>query len=158
MSDHHIGHFRNVGLAGLHITNILAISQDCHTVRQRFYLVHLMGDNDNRFSIISHFTKYTEQFFRLLRGQHCRRLIQNQNVRTAVKYFYNLHGLLLRNRHIINLLLRIHFKSIFFTDVCNLSGCFFNIQLSFQTQYNIFRSRQYIHQFEMLMHHTNAQL
>ena len=40
----------------------------------------------------------------------------------------------------------------------SISGSFFNIQFSFQTQYNIFRSRQYIHQFKMLMHHTNAQL
>ena len=95
MSNHHIGHFRNVGLAGLHITNILAISQDCHTVRQRFHLMHLMRNDDNGFSIISHFTKHTEQFFCLLRSQHGSRLIKNQNICTTIQYLHNFNRLFL---------------------------------------------------------------
>ena len=43
----------------------------------------------------AHFPEHSEQLLGFLRRQNGRRLIQDQNIRAAVQYFYDLHGLLL---------------------------------------------------------------
>ena len=66
--------------------------------------------------------------------------------------------LLLGYGHIIDLLLRVHFKTVFIADLLDFTGSFLNVQSTFQTQNNILGGRQYIDQLEMLMHHAHAQL
>ena len=119
--------------------------------------MHFMGNDDDSLAVISHFPEDIKQLLGLLRCQYGGRLIQDQNIRTTVQYLYDLYRLLLGYGHIIDLLLRVHFKTVFIADLLDFTGSFFNVQSTFQTQNNILGGRQYIDQLEMLMHHTDSQ-
>ena len=95
MAYHHICHGIYICIFCHQASNITASSENCHTVRQRFHLMHLMRNDDNGFSIISHFTKHTEQFFCLLRSQHGGRLIKDQNICSTIQYLHNFNRLFL---------------------------------------------------------------
>ena len=157
MAYHHIGHFGDGGILRQHTADVLAVSEYSHSVGQRFDFMHFMGNDDDSLAVISHFPEDVKQLLGLLRCQYGGRLIQDQNIRTTVQYLYDLYRLLLGYGHIINLLLRVHFKTVFIADLLDFTGSFFNVQSTFQTQNNILGGRQYIDQLEMLMHHTDSQ-
>ena len=46
--------------------------------------MQLMGDYYNRFAVFLHIPDDLKQLLRLLRSQNCRRLVQNQDIRTTV--------------------------------------------------------------------------
>ena len=71
-----------------------------------------MGDDDDRFAVALHVAHNGKQLVCLLRGEHGSRLVQNQNVRAAVEHLDDLNGLLLRNGHIVDLLIGIYFKTV----------------------------------------------
>ena len=156
MTYHHIGHLCHVGIFCCHAADVLTVSEYCHTVRQRLYLMHLVGDDNNGLAVITHLAKHLKQFLCLLRCQHRGRLVQNEDVCAPIKHLHNLHRLFLGNRHIINLLFWIYFKAIFIADLLNLFGSLLDVQLSLQTQNNIFCCGKNINQFKMLMHHTDS--
>ena len=120
----------------------------------------LVRDNDNRFVICLHITNYFKETFCFLRCKHCSRLIQNQNIRTSVKYLYNLQSLFLRYTHLIDLLIQIQVKMI---SVAN-SLCFFPnlFQIEFlffiKSKRNILCGTEYINQLKMLVDHTDSQI
>ena len=157
MSHHHIGHFRNGGILCQHASNILTVTKHSHPVGQRFHFMHFMGNNYNSLAGISHFPENVKELLCLLRCQYSGRLIQDQDIRTTIQHLYNLHGLLLGYRHIIDFLLRIYFKTVFVTDLLYFTGCLLDIKPAFQTQDDILGSGKYIDQLKMLMHHTDSQ-
>ena len=157
MSHHHIGHFRNGGILCQHASNILTVTKHSHPVGQRFHFMHFMGNDNNGFTVISHFPENIEKLLGLLRCQYGGRLIQDQDIRTTIQHLYNLYGLLLGYRHIIDFLLRIHFKTVFVTDFLYFPGSLLDIKPAFQTQNDILGSGKYINQLKMLMHHTDSQ-
>ena len=158
MTYHHVGHLGDGRVFGRHAADVSAVPEDCHTVRQGLYFVHLMGDDDNGLAVVPHFPEDTEQLFGLLGRQHSGGLVQNQNIRAAVQYLYNLHGLLLGYRHIINLLLRVYLEAIFLTDRLDFLRSLFDIQLSLQTQDNVLCGGKHVDQLEMLMHHADTKI
>ena len=157
MSHHHIGHFRNGGILCQHASNILTVTKHSHPVGQRFHFMHFMGNDDDSLAVISHFSENIEKLLGLLRCQYGGRLIQDQDIRTTIQHLYNLYGLLLGYRHIIDFLLRIYFKTVFVTDFLYFPGSLLDIKPAFQTQNDILGSGKYIDQLKMLMHHTNSQ-
>ena len=120
-------------------------------------LIQLMRDDDGCHSLFLEFQHQIQQCLGIRLIQRGSRLIQDQNIRTTVQYLYDLYRLLLGYGHIIDLLLRVHFKTVFIADLLDFTGSFFNVQSTFQTQNNILGGRQYIDQLEMLMHHTDSQ-
>ncbi len=63
-----------------------------------------------------------EELFGLLRGQHGGGLVQNQDIRPAVEHLDDLHGLLLRHRHVVDLLVRVDVEAVFLTDLLDPRG------------------------------------
>ena len=49
-----------------------------------------MGDDHDGFAVIPHTFDHLKQFLRFLRRQNGGRLVQNQDLRSAVERFYNL--------------------------------------------------------------------
>lgn len=120
MAYHHIGHFGDGGILRQHTADVLAVSEYSHSVGQRFDFMHFMGNDDDSLAVISHFPEDVKQLLGLLRCQYGGRLIQDQNIRTTVQYLYDLYRLLLGYGHIIDLLLRVHFKTVFIADLLDL--------------------------------------
>ena len=94
--------------------------------------MQLMGDDDEGLSVRLHVAHYLEKLVGFLRSQNGGRLVKYQNVSAAVKDFYDLHGLLLRNRHIVNLLIGIYIEAVFFADLSYLFAGIRQFQLAFE--------------------------
>ena len=120
--------------------------------------MHLMGNDDDGLSVVTHIAQHREQLLGLLGGQHGGGLVQDQDVRPAVKDLDDLHGLLLGNGHVVDLLIGIHLKAIGVTDLLHLPGHLVNIQPPrlLQTQNDVFGGGQHVHQLEMLMDHSDT--
>ena len=54
-----------------------------------------------------------EELVRLLRGEHGGRLVENEDVRAAVEHLDDLDGLLLRDGHVVDLLIGVDVEAVF---------------------------------------------
>ena len=153
---HHVGHFLCVGVFGEHIAYELAVTKDGDPVGEGLDLVHLVCDDDNGLAVVAHVAQHRKELVGLLGRQHGGGLIQDQDVGASVQNLYNLDSLLLRDGHIIDLLIRVHLKAVSIADRTDPFGGSFQIQLSLQPENDIFSGRQYVHQLEMLMDHADA--
>ena len=158
MPDHHVRQFLGIRVAGHHVADVLPLAQHRHAVGQRLHLVHLVGDDDNRLAGVAHVAQDGEELVLLLRGQHGGRLIQNQDISAAIQHLDNFNRLLLRNGHIVNLLVRVDIKAILVADFPNFADGGLHIQLFIQTEDDVFRRREHIHQLKVLMNHADAQM
>ena len=139
MTNHHIGHFRYIGILCCHTSDIAAIPENCHSVRKRLYLMHLMCNNDNCLTIVSHLSEHMKKLLCFLGRQYGGRFIENQNIRSPVKYLHYLHRLLLGNGHVINLLCRIYLKTILSADFFYLCGSLLDVKFSGKSENNVLR-------------------
>ena len=71
-----------------------------------------MRDDDDGLSGVAHIAQHGEKLVRLLRGENCGRLVEDEYIRAAVERLDDLDSLLLGNGHIVDLLLRIHLKAV----------------------------------------------
>ena len=117
-----------------------------------------MGDDDNGLSVVPHIPQDGEQLVRLLGYENCRWLIQNQNIRAAVQHLHDLHRLLLRDGHVVDLLIGIHLKAVGVADGFDPFRCLRKVQPPWlmEAKDDVFHSGEHIHQLEMLMDHTDA--
>ena len=117
-----------------------------------------MGNDNDGFSVGLHAAEHVKKPGDLLRRQHRGRLVQDQDVRSAVQHLDNLHSLLLRDRHIINLFGRINVEAIALSNPGDLAADFLQIValLLLHAQDHIFRRGEQIHQLEMLVNHADA--
>ena len=75
-----------------------------------------MSDDDNGLAVCPHFAQYGKKLLRFLRSENGGRLVQNENIRAAVKNFDDFHRLFFRHRHIVNFLFGIYFKPVTVCD------------------------------------------
>ena len=117
-------------------------------------------DDDHRFIIRFHISDHFEKTLRLLWCQYCRRLVQNQNVSTPVQYLNDFQSLLLRNTHLVNLLIQVQVKMISVADCLCFFLNLFQVKLFFfiKTESNVFHSGKNINQFEMLVDHADSEI
>jgi hypothetical protein len=85
---------------GRHGRDRLATAQDGNAVRHRLHLVQFVRDEDHRPSLVGHRAQGFEQRLRLLRGQHCGRLVENQDAGLAIERLEDLDALLLSDREL----------------------------------------------------------
>ena len=158
MTDHHVGHFLGVGFGRGHVADELPVAQDRHPVRQLLHLVHLVRDDDHGLAVVAHVAQDGKQLFGLLRGEHGGRLVQDQNVRAAVEHLDDLHGLLLGDGHVIDLLIRVDLESVGAADFADLLRRGLQIQLSGQTEHDVLGGGEHVYQLEVLVDHADAQV
>ena len=158
MADHHVGEGLLVGIRGHNIADILALSQDGHAVGNLQHLVELMGDDDKGLAIGFHVAHDGEQLVGFLGSQHSGGLVQNKDVSAAIQNLDDFHGLLLRNRHIVDLHVGIDVEAILLADVLDFFASIVQIQLTFQTQNDILRGGKEVNQLKVLVDHTDAKV
>ena len=117
-----------------------------------------MGNDNDGVSLLLHLPQNSEQFRDLLNRQYCGRLVQNYGFRPIIQDFNNLNGLLLTDGHIANFFLRVDLEAEPFCDLLDLlipvsAKKHAGILIAHQ---NIVCCTEYIHQFEMLMYHTDS--
>ena len=158
MADHHVGHLLCVGVLGEHIADETAVAQNGNTVGYRLDLVHLVGNDDYRLAVVAHVAQNRKQLIGLLRGQNGGRLIENEDIRTAVKHLDYLDRLLLRNGHVVYLLIRVDIKAVLIADSTNTLGNRLKVVLLFKAEGDILRCGEYIDELKVLMYHADAEV
>ena len=157
--DHHIGHFRDRCLLRDHIAHKGTFPKNGNAIGNIHNFVKLMSDDNNGFAGIAHVAEDDKEPVCFLWGQNGGRFIQDQDIRAAIQYLNNLHGLFLRNGHIIDLLIGVDFKSVQIADLPDLLRCRLQIQFPgfVQSEDDVFRSSKDIYQLEVLMDHTDTE-
>ena len=160
MPDHHVGHLLGVGCLCGSVSDKLSAAEDGYAVRQLLNLVKLMGDDDDCLAVCAHIAQNCEELVGFLRGENGGRLVKNKDVRSAVQRLDDLHSLLLRNGHIVYLLLRVDIKAVLVAYLLNACADLLEVKPAFsgQTENDVLRGCENIHQLEMLVDHANTKV
>ena len=118
--------------------------------------MHFVGDDDDGLAVVAHVAENGKELVGFLGGENGGGFVQNEDIRAAEKDLYDLDGLLLGNGHIVDLLVGVDFKTVGIADLTDLFGGGFEVQLSLETQYDVFRCGKHVHELEMLVDHTDA--
>ena len=159
-AHHHLGELLGIGLGSLHRADVFALAQHCHPVGNGHDLVELVGDDDNGLAVGLHVAQDGKELFGLLGSEDGGGLVQNEDIRSPVEDFQDLHPLLLGDRHLVDLLVGVNVKAVFFADGPDVLGQRLPVQpsLALEAQDDILRRGQHIHQLEMLVDHADAQI
>ena len=160
LADHHLGQLSLVGVLCGDVADILALAQDGDTVTDGQDLVQLVGDDDDRLAVGLHVADDAEQLLGLLRGQNCRRLVEDQDVRAAVQHLDDLQRLLLADAHLVDLLVEVKGELVLFADGAGLVVDLFQVELlaAAHRQGDILRRGEHVHELEVLVDHADAQV
>ena len=92
----------------------------CSLVADLHHLVEFVGDDDYALAVLAHVAQHVKELFRLLRSEHRGRLVQDEDVRPAVKDFYDLDSLFLTHGHVVNLLVKVNVEAVPGCDLARL--------------------------------------
>ena len=136
------------------------MAQNSNAVGKFLDLVHLVGDYDYRLARIAHTAQNGKELIGLLRGEHRRRLVKNENVRAAVEHLDNLHRLLLRNAHLVNVPVGIDVKAVGVADLADLLRRRLEVELALalEAENDILRRGEHVNELKMLMDHADAEI
>ena len=158
VADHHVGQRLLVGVLGGDVADVLALAQHGHAVGHVEHLVQLMRDDDEGLAVGLHVAHDGEELVRLLRGEHGGGLVENEDVRAAVEHLDDLDGLLLRNGHVVDLLIGVDVEPVFVADLLDLFAGFGQVELAFKAEDDILRCGEEIDELEVLVDHADAVL
>ena len=135
---------------------------DHHNIIADFHnLIQVMGNQDNGLAVLRQSPEAFEQITGFLGREHCRRLIQNKDLRTAVKNLQNLHLLLQSNSQASGRRVKRHLHAKPFLQIQNVFSRLFIIQgntpRGLHAQDDVFQYAQLIDQHKMLVHHSDFQ-
>ena len=158
-THHHGGQGGFVSVPGGNIAHILTLAQDGHAVADGQHLVQFVGNDDNGLAVGFHVADDREEALGLLGGQHGGGLVQDQDVRTAVQHLDDLQRLLLADAHLVDFLVQIQGKLVFFADGAGFFVDLFQVEpAAAHGKGDVFGGGKHIHQFEVLVDHADAQI
>ena len=119
-----------------------------------------MRDYDYRLPRRLHVAYDRKQLFGLLRSKNGGRLVENQYLGASVKRLDYLERLLLRDGHIVDLLIGIDVKTVFLADIADTlrGGLEIEAAFFFQSEHDVLRRRENVDEFEVLVYHADTQL
>ena len=158
VADHHVGQRLLVGVLGGDVADVLALAQDRHAVGYVEHLVQLVGDDDEGFAVGLHVAHDGEELIRFLRGEDGGGLVQNEDIRPAVEHLDDLDRLLLRNGHIVDLLVGVDVKAVLVADLLDLPARLGDVELPLEAEDDILRRGEEIDELEVLVDHTDTEL
>ena len=119
------------------------------------------NDDDGHTALCRNTPQHSEEFLRFLGRQHRRRLVQNQNIRTAVQRLQDLGPLLQTHTDLLHHSRRLHLQAVFLCQIPHrLVGRVLikeNARLpGFPAHNDLLGDRKAGNQHKMLMHHAHA--
>ena len=156
--DHEAGEFGFCHPCGGNGGHISAVAQNGDAIGNRDHFIQLVADEDDGFALIRHLLEGLEKAFGLLRREHGSRLVQNENLRTAVEHLDDFDSLLLAHRELPNLGLGINGQAILVADARHLGIDLVVLSTkltSMEAQDNILGHGLHGHQHEVLMDHAH---
>ena len=120
--------------------------------------MELVGDDDDGLAVCLHGPQHVKELVGLLRSEDGGGLVQNQNLRPAVEDLHNLHRLLLGDGHIVDLLGRVDVEAVLLADGLDLALGGLDVQPAalLQTQDDVLRGGEHVHQLVVLVDHGDA--
>ena len=156
LPHHHLGERRLRRLGRIHAADTFALAEHGDAVGDRHDLVQFVRDDNDGLSVRLHRPHDGEELFRLLRGEDGGRLVEDEDIRAAVKDFDDLHRLLFGDGHIVDLLFGIELEAVFFGDgVHFFVDALCAVAPALCAEHDVLRRRENIDELEVLVHHTD---
>ncbi len=158
-SDHHGGQF-GFGTHGFGASDDLAAPDDRDVIGHLQHFTEFVGDEHNRTSLVAQRTHHVHQLVDLLRGQHRRRLIENQIAGVMSQGLQDLNPLLDANRQVLHERIWIDFQAVPSREFPDPPPGLLDVEephgAGFVTQHHVLRDRERGNQHEVLVHHADA--
>ena len=156
-AHHHLGELLRIGLGRAHGADMLTLAQNSHDVRDFHDLVEFVGDEDDRLAVFPHGFQDRKQFRRLLRRKYGGGFVQDEDVRAPVQHLDDLHSLLFRDGHLVDLLVRIDAETVFVGDLLDPGSDLLQVVLAvFDSQRHVLCRGEHVDQLKVLMDHADA--
>ena len=156
-ADHHARQRRRGFLARIAGRHLLAAAQNRRRVAEPFHLFELVADVEDRAPLALEPLEHDEQLIGLLRRQHRRRLVEDQELGILHQRAHDLDALALADRQPPDLALGIERQAVNprgFLKPLRDGGERFSRR---QAERDILGDRQVLEQREMLEHHADAE-
>ena len=162
--DHQVRHFLHG--RGLHVQHVHKLSpkENGAAVCDALDLLDLVRDEDNRLAVASQAVDDFEQEIDLLRRQHGRRFIEDQDLGISVEHLQDLDSLPHRDRHVLDPVGGIHLQPVLLRQLADPSVRCLNVHgrknpqnllHGFYAENDVFGNGIVVHQLEMLVNHPD---
>ena len=159
-SDHLFGQFGRRGVSGGHFRDDRPLPHHRHPVGDRHDFTQLVGDKDDRFPLGAQPAEHPEKLVRLLRRQHRRRLVQNQDICLAIERLEDLHPLLQTDGQVFHRYIQGRLEAVipaqpfqFRPSPVQAAG---QPRPALDSENDVFQHGEILHQHEMLVDHADA--
>ena len=126
------------------------------------HLVELVGDEDDRLALGLERAQDREQLVRLLRRQHGRGLVEDEDVGAAVERLQDLHALLLADRDRLDLRVGLHGEAEALRDVAHPLARLVHVHerasVRLDAEDDVLRHRHHGDEHEVLVHHPDPEV
>jgi hypothetical protein len=124
-------------------------------------LLQFVGDEDDGFALLHQRRDGQEELLGLLRGQHRRRLIQDQNVGLAIQRLDDFHALASAHRQVSHRGLGVNLQAVLARESTDTLNCGLAVQdeavaHDFGAQHDVLRHGHHRNQHEMLVYHADT--
>ena len=140
----------------------LAAPQNRDPVGDVEHLVELVRDEDDRLALGLERAQDREQLVRLLRRQHGRGLVEDEDVGAAVERLQDLHALLLADRDRLDLRVGLHGEAEALRDVAHPLARLVHVHerapVRLDAEDDVLRHRHHRDEHEVLVHHPDPEV
>ena len=159
-AHHHFRQRLRAGARGRYLSGDLAPAKDRHPVGKIHDFPELVRDEQHRLAFRPQGLEVGEKRFGLLRGQHSRRLIQDQDLRFAEEELENFDALLDAHRQFFHRPVPIHRQPVVLGECLQGDPGASAVQpapaMRFGAHQHVIQGRAGARQHEVLMHHADA--
>ena len=143
------------GIAGI---DQLAAAQDGRGVAQRFDLMQLVGNVEDRTAFAGELAQNDEELLHLLRRQNRRRLVHDQKLGVQKQRAHDLDALALTHGERRNNAMRLELEAILRHDLLDARFEFARRDIGIHAKRDVFQHRHRLEEREVLEHHADAEL
>ena len=141
-----------------------AAAEHGHAIGDRLHLVELVRDEDDGLAFVRHRAQRPEERLGLLRREHGGRLVHDQHARVAIERLQDLDPLLLADRELPDLRLRVHGEAVLLAQLVDTTLGGRGAQddaaalAPVVAEHDVLRDRERLDQPEVLVHHADPRV
>ena len=158
-ADHHLGELGLAGLVRPRLPHDATPAQDGDAVGDLEDLVELVADEDDRAPRLPELPQIVEEILRLVRREHGRRLVQDEDLDASVQRLQDLHALLLADGEVFHHGSGIHPEGVRLGELDHALAGGIDVQArpALLAQDDVLGDREGVDQDEMLVDHADPQ-